>query len=408
LEDDRIDLKVGFKNDPKSWPAILKDVVAMHNSGGGMLVLGIADNGSRVGLDLSLMTPLDPTNVGNKGRRYHINGLFRTAYTEVVYYGKRYGFLFVHAGGGLLTFDKDVQVDRPGQSPEIVARPGVLYVRRDSSSRPACQNDLDEIMHRLLGRGIRAFLARVEKVASLPASTQLIAKTPGASGGYMLTAAGQGVPVRVIGPDVDAEAITLSETLLPDLPLSSIDAEIVGQLRQFNSDPAHRVQQATLRRWYLNRAAIHLPEGAARFLTLSALDARGLPCYWASLIDRDELKSLIEKELEQGRYPAREALPYLVAAFFWDQRRSLLQSLVGRAATRVLAATDKGSFLRNGRLGSSAATIKIGARRVKLNEVFASEEAARAEFDSIVADDKLYRDSKQAAYQLDLWLHADR
>ncbi|MEV5412317.1 ATP-binding protein [Thermopolyspora sp. NPDC052614] len=408
LEEDNVDLKSTFQNDPKSWPALIKDIVAMHNKGGGVLIFGINNDGARIGLAASMSATLDPTNIGNKARRYHLNGTARTAYLECSYYSKRYGFLFVHAGAGLLVFDKDVAVDKPGGSQEIVARAGVVYTRRDSATKPARQGDIDALLHRILGKGVRAFLARVEKVANLPASTQLIAQTPGASSGYVLTAAGQGVPVTIVGPSEDAQAIPLTEAMLPDLPLVSANAEVINQLRQFHADPDHRVQPGTLRRWYLRRAEISCPPDAGIFLTLSALDTRALPCYWASLVDRGQLKKFVAEQIRRDKYPARDTLPYLVAAFFWDERTDMLQNLLDRsAARRVCQATDREDFLRHGRM-VGARTVRIGSRRIPIQDLYADPEAAQAALDEIIADDDLYARSKQVAYQLDLWLHADR
>jgi len=115
----------------------------------------------------------------------------RTSFIERFYYGKVYGFLFVHAGGTLLVFDTDLQVSNKGGKTDTIARAGAVYVRRGSASAPARQIELEAAVSNLLGRGVRAFLARVEQVATLPATTQLIAHQPGAGSGYVLTAAGQ-------------------------------------------------------------------------------------------------------------------------------------------------------------------------------------------------------------------------
>jgi hypothetical protein len=299
-ESNRVDLKECHADTPRQWAEICKDVVAMHNSGGGVLLFGVRDDGSRVGMATSIATYLDPANINNKLRRYHVSGQVRTSFVERSYYGKMYGFLFVHAGSSLIVFDSDLQMPDGSGKTETIARAGVLYVRRGSASAPARQVEVEAALSDLLGRGVRTFLARVEQVATLPATTQLIAQQPGAGSGYILTSAGYGVPVKVVGPDEGSNSIPLSEALLPDLPFADVNGEVIGQLRQFYADETHRVRASTLTRWYRQRSKLDLPNGAAEFLTISALDNRGFSGYWASRIPHDKLRPFVVDQVRRN------------------------------------------------------------------------------------------------------------
>ena len=73
-EDNRVDLKEAHSDSPAGWAQTCKDIVAMHNSGGGVLLFGVKDSGERIGINASLMAHFDPTNVNNKLRRCHISG----------------------------------------------------------------------------------------------------------------------------------------------------------------------------------------------------------------------------------------------------------------------------------------------------------------------------------------------
>jgi hypothetical protein len=303
----------------------------MHNSGGGVLLFGIRNDGTEIGMASSMANHFDPANLNNKLRRYHVSSQVRTSFIERSYYGKIYGFLFVHTGSTLLVFDSDLQIPNKAGKSETIARAGVVYVRRGSASAPARQIDLEAALSDLLGRGVRTFLARVEQVATLPPTTQLIAQQPGASSGYVLTAAGYGVPVKIVGPGEGSNSVPLSEILLPDLPFADVNGEVVGQLRQYHADGTHRVRASTLLRWYRQRAKLQLPQGAAQFLTLSAIDNRGFPGYWTSQVPRDELRAFIVDQIERNAYPARDVVPYLVAAFFWSEREEMLRKREGHS-----------------------------------------------------------------------------
>ena len=48
----------------------------------------------------------DPARISNQLKRYAPTAQIRTSYLEAAYYGKRFGFLFVHGGRDLVVFDK--------------------------------------------------------------------------------------------------------------------------------------------------------------------------------------------------------------------------------------------------------------------------------------------------------------
>jgi hypothetical protein len=401
-----VDLKVAHDDTAFAWASICKDIVAMHNNGGGVLIFGIANDGARIGLRRSLSSHFDPSNLANKLQRYHVSGQVRSTYFEREYYRKLFGFLFIHTGATILVFDSDLQVPDSSKKSITIARAGTIYVRRGSASAPARQIEVDATLSALLGRGVRTFLARVEQVATLPSSMEIIAKQPGSAGGYILTSSGHGVPVTIVGPENGAEAVPLAEALLPDLPFSSVDAEVVGQLRQYRADSTHRVLASTLQRWYLERSNLNLPPGAARFLTLSALDQRGFPGYWASQMDPDNLREFLLEQVERNAYPARDAVPYLVAALFWDERQQILSGMTGHSLSdKVRQARDREAFLRRGRVGALV-NVTVGHRHVKLDDLYDDRDQVQRLFDRILSDTQLLKERRQLAHQFDLWLHA--
>jgi hypothetical protein len=70
-EDATLDFKASFDpSAPHDWCELIKDVVAMANSGGGIIVFGINDDGTPSGADLSMVLGLDPAMIVDKVAKY--------------------------------------------------------------------------------------------------------------------------------------------------------------------------------------------------------------------------------------------------------------------------------------------------------------------------------------------------
>src|SRR5208283_1331085 len=66
-----VEFKQSFDpNSPREWCEIVKDIVAIANSGGGVIVFGLDSHGVPTGTDLSALARIDPADVGNKISKY--------------------------------------------------------------------------------------------------------------------------------------------------------------------------------------------------------------------------------------------------------------------------------------------------------------------------------------------------
>lgn len=412
VEDDRLDLKVSFDRDKTGWANLCRQAVALHNSGGGLLLFGVDDAGGRVGLASSLVRAFDPANVNNQLSSRRAPAVLRTTYTELRRYNKIFGFFAVRAGQQIVIFDQDVA----GSDSKIVARAGCVYVRRNGQSAPAEFSEVQALTEKIIARGVQGFLARVDRIATLPAGANLIASNPGSSEGFILTARGEGVPVQIIGPEEGAPTVTLSEDILPDTPLSAPSQEVAGQVRQWRTDSNHRVPAAVLGRWYQERGSLNIPavNGAAEFLLLSALHENSLPLqYWASLVDRDRLRELMAEVLAEDAYPERLNVPYVVGAFLWQDRAALLGATAAQHGggsyagySRVLRASDHDAFVRTGRTPPQRFELPSG-KTVRLEQDVMDDVGVASEvFDACLqAGDEYVRSHRPQLQQLDLWLY---
>lgn len=410
-----LDFKAIFDCTKRAWAELLKDIVAMANSGGGIIIFGVDDQGKRVGCNSDLEKELDPARISDKLSAYSTAARIDTACHLLRYYRKTFLFLIVKPSHRILVFDKPFSFP-DGKRHRRVFSQGVVYVRRPGGNIEATQSDLDQLIDRAWQHHVRQFLARIQDAALLPPGTQLIARNPTEpTRGYVLEGNGTGRLVS-IQDHPDAIPVSVVEMISPQRPFSSLDAEVAGQVRQWkHADSSHRVPRKTLNRWYLRRDEMNIDDDVAEFCFLSAGYGRGFVMFWAAKMSRSRLADVIRRELEIAAFPTVGILPYVVAGFFWDDREALLDPLLtGRRGTktpqqlaeRVASEPDRETFLRSARFSGKSFTLN-GERKTfqpLTEDLTAAQEVFGAilELDAAGGSDSTIR---SVAHQLDILLH---
>lgn len=411
IETARCDLKGQFDASSSSWPDMVKDIVAMANSGGGVLILGVDDDGTRRGLGESRLRDLDPTRVNGKIEPKAPGARLGVSYYELTYYGRIYGFVAVEPHDTLIVFDRDWAYSTASGRMRTVIHPGVVYVRGVAETRPARQGDLARIVQRLIESGSRQFLARIERLAAVPLSAELVAYDPvGGGRGVKLVSQGEGQPVTVV--DEQSGAVPIHEVLSTEIPFSSTQAEFASQVRHWKtSDPNHRVRRETLESWYLRRDDLDLSDDMAEFAFLSAGDHHGFIMYWAAAMSQERLDTVLDAELQKANYPMRQVLPYVVAAFYWSEKRALIEPHLDKlegtrpVAERLIKARSFELFTKRGRYTSR--WIRFDGETYSTEAIASDRDQATKLFEAMLAADRDGRlRDRGPAHQLDILLHA--
>lgn len=154
--------------DRRSFCETLKDILALANSGGGIIVVAVDSTGRPVGTDVKPLLDTDPADLMNKiaaftGRdfdavlvRSHNKGGRLVATLEVS-----------EAGTPLVPIRPGTYEKEPGRQATAFSV-GVVYVRHGAKSEPGTSGDLERIVERRL-REIRSFwLSGVRRVVSAP------------------------------------------------------------------------------------------------------------------------------------------------------------------------------------------------------------------------------------------------
>ena len=430
LEPTDVEFKCDFDGLKPTWFDVLKHVVAMANGGGGVIVFGVDKNGNRSGIRDSLLQTFDPANVSNKLRSY-TSARVASSYREIIRDGKLFGFLQVSASDRLVVFESDGNYQGSDGKPARAFVKGVVYTRVPGSTREAEQVDLDTLVDRIVQDRITSILARIDRVAHAPLESDLVISRPEDTSRGMII--GKSLPVRIV-PDVetgskvsaplrvrlvpdDPEALPVSEIADASIPFTSLDAELQTQVRLWRqSDTSHRISRLTLSRLYVHRRDLTISPEAAEMCFVSAVYSRGYPMFWASAMDRTRLKEVVDYELNHGKSPMTEALPFVVCAFMWNDRQILLrpssktrQKLKARnMVSTLLGFGSQSEFVRGARRGGTS--FEVSGKTYSVNSLMNDHARATAVFEELIQLDYEKRiDDKQRAlaHRLDLILHAD-
>ncbi len=166
-----IEFKESFDPDStRECCEIVKDLVALANSGGGVIVFGIDNDGQPSEADLSPLTALDPARIGDLVRKYvevpfgdfEIRHAVKGEHEVVAW--------LIGAAHTPMVFAK------PGTYPDGKGQraafgQGTVYFRHGAKSEPGTTDDLARALDRRVEQIRREWIAGVRKVVKAPAGS---------------------------------------------------------------------------------------------------------------------------------------------------------------------------------------------------------------------------------------------
>jgi Schlafen, AlbA_2 len=176
-ETHNLDFKERFDlNSKADWCEVVKDLVAMANSGGGVIVFGVSNDATPAKIDLGPILGLDPAKVTDKVAAYTGEQLSGFQMVEIKRGRRRAAALLIDG------LDVPVPFTRPGTYPDpdrprkqkTAFSQGTLYVRHGAKSEPATRSDVTAIIERRLDIERQTLLRNVRRVVEAPADTEII------------------------------------------------------------------------------------------------------------------------------------------------------------------------------------------------------------------------------------------
>lgn len=136
-ESARVDFKQSFDVGNKgAWCEIIKDIVAMWNTKGGVTLIGLDNGGNPSGIQPPGERGFDSADIINKIEKYTGLSLDYASVCRFKRGSQQVAAIVVEAGDILIAFDKDGQYAEDSGKPKCAFSRGIVYFRRGSKSEP--------------------------------------------------------------------------------------------------------------------------------------------------------------------------------------------------------------------------------------------------------------------------------
>jgi hypothetical protein len=160
---------------PGSWVEIIKDIVALANSGGGVLVFGLDSLGEPTGSRVESIATEDPADILNRIAKYIEAPSFEIEIVELEKGGQRLLAFIISAAVTPHIFQKPGTYDVGGGKQKTTFAVGTIYFRHGAKSEPGHGGDLRSVIDREVNTIKRAWLKGVRKVVQAPVDSEIVA-----------------------------------------------------------------------------------------------------------------------------------------------------------------------------------------------------------------------------------------
>lgn len=211
----------GSKQD---WCELIKDLVALANSGGGTILFGADNKGQPVSADLSAIAGVDPATIGDRVHQYTSTHCCSVEIREVQKSGQNLVAWVVSEVSTPLVFAEPGTYPVDGGKQKTAFGRGTVYFRHGAKSEPGTTEDLALFLDRRLESIRRAWLGGVRKVVTAPAGSQVAVLPPDVTQSDSPDAA----PIRITD-DPTAPAYRLVD---PDTTHPHRQKELIAAVRE--------------------------------------------------------------------------------------------------------------------------------------------------------------------------------
>jgi hypothetical protein len=154
----------------QAWCEVVKDIVAMANSGGGIIIVGVANDGSNSNYDPAPFLAHDTADTANRIARYIGNQLVDVEVIEIERSGQMRPAFLIPDVDVPIVFAKPGTYDIGGGQQRTAFAQGTIYFRHGSKSEPGNRDDLAAWRDREIAKVRRSWLGGIRKVVHAGAS----------------------------------------------------------------------------------------------------------------------------------------------------------------------------------------------------------------------------------------------
>ena len=178
-ESKQIEFKEAFNVASKQdWCEITKDVVAIANSGGGLILFGVNSQGAPIGTDLTALRAVDPATIADHIQPYTGTQIADLEVTEASKLGHKLLAWLVGPAGMPMVFGKPGTYPVEGGKQNTAFSRGTIYFRHGAKSEPGTTEDIARALERKLESIRKDWLSGVRKVVHAPAGSRVTLLPP--------------------------------------------------------------------------------------------------------------------------------------------------------------------------------------------------------------------------------------
>ncbi|MDA2926792.1 putative DNA binding domain-containing protein [Acidobacteria bacterium AH-259-G07] len=194
------------------WCEVIKDVVAIANTGGGAIVIGVDNKGKPTGADVSTVLELDPAKLTDKLNKYTGVQFSDFEIQRGTKRGKTVAVVLIGASPLPMVFTRPGTYTIEDSKQKTAFSQGTVYFRHGAKSEPGTSADLRDVVERRLNEIRHDWLSGVRRV---------VEATPGSA-------------IQVISPEVvkllDAKSVRIVDD--PTQATGVIDTDQTHPFRQ--------------------------------------------------------------------------------------------------------------------------------------------------------------------------------
>lgn len=171
-ETNYIEFKSEFDvSDKLAWCEIIKDIVAITNTGGGVILFGVDDSGIPTGSSPIIGGTLDSAQVTDKLKKYTGYQFSNYTIVECEKLGCKIVSLVIGESMPPLIFTNDALEKR---DKKFAFRKGGIYFRHSGKSEPGERDDLKSVLDRHEGILRELWLERMIQVSTAPLNSKMV------------------------------------------------------------------------------------------------------------------------------------------------------------------------------------------------------------------------------------------
>ncbi len=292
-----LDFKENF--DPKSsrdWCEIIKDIVAMANSGGGAIIVGVKNDGSPSRDDISAVLHIDSAQITDKVAKYTGEQFDNFTLHAANRKGHEIAVLQLGSVSVPMVFIQPGTYDVGDGKQKTAFSHGSIYFRHGAKSEPGNSKDLRDSVERELERIKKSWLGNIRKMVSAPPTYKAVMLPPEVKESDLINA----VPIRIVD-DPNAPAY---RKLWDNSPYQSSEEIVIGALKSWRRDKTSYASESDLWTLYVHRKSLHLDEEKAECLLECSINRHAPFFFWAKFLSFDHLHDFIQRIAKEGKHPA--------------------------------------------------------------------------------------------------------